>query len=172
MSIVISKEHLDKIELVIFDFDGVFTDNSVYVSQEGIEQVSCWRSDGLGISRLQSAGFKMYIISTESNPVVSVRAKKLNIPCVQNVKDKSKAVLSLTKKTGIPLENTLYLGNDINDIGAFKIVGFPIAVADSYPEVHQFVRFLTEKPGGRGAVREVCDLIYHSKLEKREIGHE
>ena len=79
--------NLQTVKLVIFDFDGVFTDNSVYISQDGIESVKCHRSDGLGISKLKSLKIPTYIISTESNIVVSVRAKKLKIPVFQNIKD-------------------------------------------------------------------------------------
>lgn len=152
---------LKKIKLVIFDFDGVFTDNNVNISENGLESVNCCRSDGLGISRLKSIGIPNYIISTESNKVVSVRAKKLNIPVFQNIKDKSQAVSSLCEKLGINLENTMFVGNDINDIPALKIVGFPVAVSDSFEEILPYVIFKTQKKGGRGAVREICDLIFN-----------
>jgi len=152
---------LKKIQLVIFDFDGVFTDNNVNISENGLESVNCCRSDGLGISRLKSIGIPNYIISTESNKVVSVRAKKLNIPVFQNIKDKSQAVSSLCKELGINLKNTMFVGNDINDIPALKIVGFPVAVSDCYDEILPYVIFKTQKKGGRGAVREICDLIFN-----------
>ena len=154
---------LKKIELIIFDFDGVFTDNSVSISEGGLESVNCYRSDGLGISRLKSLGIPNYIISTESNKVVSVRAKKLNIPVFQNVKDKSEAVSSLCKKLRVSLENTMFVGNDINDIPALKIVGFPVAVSDAYDEIIPYVIFKTQKKGGKGAVREICDLIFNAQ---------
>jgi 3-deoxy-D-manno-octulosonate 8-phosphate phosphatase (KDO 8-P phosphatase) len=153
--------NLKKVKLVIFDFDGVFTDNSVYVSENGIESIKCNRSDGLGISRLRSIDIDTYIISTESNIVVSKRAKKLKIPVIQNVNDKSKAVKVLCKDLNINLKNTMFVGNDINDIPALKIVGFPIAVSDAYDEIHPYVIYKTQKNGGDGAVREICDLIYN-----------
>ena len=152
---------LQKVKLVIFDFDGVFTDNSVYISQDGIESVKCHRSDGLGISRLRSLKIPSYIISTESNIVVTVRAKKLKIPVFQNIKDKSETVKLLCKDLSIKLENTMFVGNDINDIPALKIVGFPVAVFDAYEEISSHVIFKTKKSGGFGAVREICDLIYN-----------
>ena len=152
---------LQKVKLVIFDFDGVFTDNSVYISQDGIESVKCHRSDGLGISRLRSLKIPSYIISTESNIVVTVRAKKLKIPVFQNIKDKSETVKMLCKDLSIKLENTMFVGNDINDIPALKIVGFPVAVFDAYEEISSHVIFKTKKSGGFGAVREICDLIYN-----------
>lgn len=153
--------NLQTVKLVIFDFDGVFTDNSVYISQDGIESVKCHRSDGLGISKLKSLKIPTYIISTESNIVVSVRAKKLKIPVFQNIKDKSESVKILCKDLGIKLENTMFVGNDINDIPALKIVGFPVAVFDAYDEIKPHVMYKTKKRGGHGAVREICDLLYN-----------
>jgi 3-deoxy-D-manno-octulosonate 8-phosphate phosphatase (KDO 8-P phosphatase) len=153
--------NLEKVKLVIFDFDGVFTDNSVYISHDGIESVKCHRSDGLGISKLKALKIPTYIISTESNIVVSVRAKKLKIPVFQNIKDKSESVKLLCKELGIKLENTMFVGNDINDIPALKIVGFPLAVFDSYDEIIPHVIYKTKKKGGFGAVREICDLLYN-----------
>ena len=153
--------NLEKVKLVIFDFDGVFTDNSVYISQDGIESVKCHRSDGLGISKLKALKIPTYIISTEPNIVVSVRAKKLKIPVFQNIKDKSKSVKILCKELGIKLENTMFVGNDINDIPALKIVGFPVAVFDAYDEIKPHVMYKTKKRGGHGAVREICDLLYN-----------
>ena len=160
---MISKEMLSTIKLIVFDFDGVFTDNTVYVTQGGVESVRCWRSDGLGLSRLQSIGVKAFIISTEENPVVTARANKLKIPCKQGVEDKAEAILQTCTEQGITPEHTMFVGNDINDIPAFKLVGFPVAVAEAYPEVYPHVLFHTKKPGGFGAVREVCDLIFQAR---------
>jgi len=156
--------NLKKIKLVLFDFDGVFTDNSVYISHDGIESVRCYRSDGIGISKLKTLKIPTYIISTESNIVVSVRAKKLKIPVLQNVKDKSKSVKKLCNDLNIKLEDTMFVGNDINDINALNIVGFPIGVLDSYPEIIPHIKYKTSKPGGHGAVREVCDLIFNAHV--------
>lgn len=154
---------LSSIRLIVFDFDGVFTDNTVYVSQEGVESVRCWRSDGLGLSRLKSLGVSLYIISTEANPVVAARANKLNLPCRQGIEDKAVAILETCRELGIEPAHTMFVGNDINDIPAFRAIGFPVAVADAYPEVFPHVLGRTQKLGGQGAVREVCDWIYFAK---------
>lgn len=159
----INKELLASVRLIAFDFDGVFTDNTVYVTQDGVESVRCWRSDGLGLSRLQSVGVQAFIISTEANPVVTARAKKLKMPCKQGIEDKAATILETCRELGIASEQTMFVGNDINDIPAFKSVGVPVAVADAYPEVYPHIIYRTEKPGGFGAVREVCDLIFHAK---------
>ena len=160
---MISKEMLSTVKLIAFDFDGVFTDNTVYVTQGGVESVRCWRSDGLGLSRLQSIGVHVFIISTEENPVVTVRANKLKIPCKQGVEDKAAAILQTCAELGIAPEHTMFVGNDINDIPAFKSVGLPVAVADAYPEVYPYVLLRTNKFGGLGAVREICDLVFNAK---------
>ncbi len=163
-------ELLSSVRLIAFDFDGVFTDNTVYVTQDGVESVRCWRSDGLGLSRLRSVGVQAFIISTEVNPVVSARAQKLKLACKQGIEDKAAAVLATCSELEIPPEQTMFVGNDINDIPAFKSVGLPVAVADAYPDIYPYVLYRTQKPGGMGAVREVCDLVYSAKIaDKSEV---
>lgn len=154
---------LSSVRLIAFDFDGVFTDNTVYVTQDGLETVRCWRSDGLGLSRLRNVGVHALIISTEVNPVVSARAEKLKLAVKQGVEDKASAILAICSELNIPPEETMFVGNDINDIPAFKSVGLPVAVADAYPDIYPYVLYRTQKPGGMGAVREVCDLVYNAK---------
>jgi 3-deoxy-D-manno-octulosonate 8-phosphate phosphatase (KDO 8-P phosphatase) len=160
---MISHELLASVELVIFDFDGVFTDNSVYVTQDGVESVRCWRSDGLGLSRLRSINVKTFIISTETNSVVAARAKKLNVPCKQGIEDKAASILETCRELCVTPEKTMFVGNDINDILGFQTIGIPVAVFDAYPEVDPHVVFKTKTPGGLGAVREICDLIFQAK---------
>jgi 3-deoxy-D-manno-octulosonate 8-phosphate phosphatase (KDO 8-P phosphatase) len=157
---MLSTEKLCSIKLAVFDFDGVFTDNAVYVSEAGIESVKCSRSDGLGLSRLKSIGVDTLIISTEKNPVVSVRANKMGIKCIQGVENKAETLNKLALDQSINLRSVMFLGNDINDISAFKLVGIPVAVADAYEEVTQYTIHMTECKGGMGAVREICDKIY------------
>jgi 3-deoxy-D-manno-octulosonate 8-phosphate phosphatase (KDO 8-P phosphatase) len=163
---MISPSTFSSVRLIVFDFDGVFTDNTVLVDQRGVESVRCWRSDGLGISRVLALGVQTYIISTEVNPVVTVRAEKLNTPCRQGVQRKDDEILNICGELGIPTKQTMFVGNDINDIPAFKVIGFPVAVADAYPEVSPYVIFQTERPGGLGAVREICDIVFEAKMLK------
>jgi YrbI family 3-deoxy-D-manno-octulosonate 8-phosphate phosphatase len=151
------------VRLIAFDFDGVFTDNSVYVTQDGIESVRCWRSDGLGLERLRSIGIETLIISTEINPVVMARAKKLNLPCKQGVQDKAAEILATCQDLQIDLQQTMFVGNDINDIPAFQLIGIPVGVADSYPEIYPYILCRTQRPGGLGAVREICDLVFNAR---------
>lgn len=155
-----SKKLLKNIRAIFFDFDGVFTNNQVIVSEDGKESVFCHRSDGLGLQKLKEIGLKMAIISTEANSVVSMRAKKVKIDCHQDCDNKLAKLKSLAKKDNIPLEQVAYVGNDINDIECLTAVGVPIAVADAYPEVTKISKIILTKKGGYGAVREICDKIY------------
>lgn len=151
------------IQVVAFDFDGVFTDNMVYVTQDGVESVRCWRSDGIGLSRLRGVGVEPLILSTELNPVVGVRARKMKTECIQGIEDKAAAIVEFCRARGVDPANAAFVGNDVNDIPAFKAVGLPIAVSDSYPEIFNHVLYRTARQGGHGAVREVCDLIFHAR---------
>lgn len=162
------QDRLACVRLMVFDFDGVFTDNTVLVGQDGTESVRCWRSDGLGLSRLKDAGVPAAIVSTEVNPVVSRRAEKLQLPCKQAVADKAEAVLKLCQEYGVQPEYVMFVGNDVNDIPAFDVVGFPVAVADAHPETDRHVVFHTKRPGGFGAVRELCDLVVQARLTMKQ----
>lgn len=163
---------LSEVRAVIFDFDGVFTDNTVYVDQNGVESVRCWRSDGLGLSKLRNIGLKTLIVSTEVNPVVTVRARKLKTECMQGVENKGHAITEWALSEEIPLVNIAFIGNDINDSAALRSVGVPIAVADAHTEILPLVRYRTHAPGGQGAVREVCDLIVNIKAARNIKGEE
>jgi YrbI family 3-deoxy-D-manno-octulosonate 8-phosphate phosphatase len=153
------QEAIRKIRLVAFDFDGVFTDNMVYVLQDGSEAVRCNRSDGIGLQKLKKLGIETVIISTESNPVVSARAQKLKIRCFQNCEDKRKTLENVAQEIGILLDEVAFVGNDINDQPCLNHVGLPIVVNDAHPAVVSIARYQTRNPGGCGAVREVCDLF-------------
>ena len=162
------KIDLTEIKLVLFDFDGVFTNNLVYVDENGLEQVRCNRSDGLGLKKLNDMNISSYIVSTETNNVVQARAKKLGISCINSVQDKGAAVKSLVKELRIDLNKVMFLGNDINDIPALKIVGFPVGVADSFSDIEEYILFKTKNSGGHGAVREICDMI-HKQLSEQNV---
>jgi YrbI family 3-deoxy-D-manno-octulosonate 8-phosphate phosphatase len=148
-----------KIKLLVFDFDGVFTDNTVYVAEDGSESVRCWRSDGLGLRKLDKLGIAYAIISTEANPVVVQRAKKLQIRCMHDCADKLVSLRALVAELGVGLEECAFVGNDINDTIVLENVRLPIVVADAHEDVVSHARLQTSKNGGFGAVREVCDLF-------------
>lgn len=147
------------IGLVVFDFDGVFTDNTVLAFDDGTEAVSCWRGDGLGIRAVQAMGIEAFVLSTETNGVVGVRCRKLKLPFLQGCENKGAALTSLTGERGLELRQVAYVGNDINDLECLRMVGLPIVVADAHPSVRRAALWRTRLPGGRGAVREVCDFL-------------
>jgi YrbI family 3-deoxy-D-manno-octulosonate 8-phosphate phosphatase len=150
---------LRQVRLVAFDFDGVFTDNAVYVSQDGTEMVRCVRSDGLGLQALTALGVATVVISTEKNPLVGARCRKLNIRCIQGCDDKRAALERVAAELAVTMSDTAFVGNDINDLDCLKVVGVPIVVADAQEEVLPHAQYRTTTPGGYGAVREVCDVI-------------
>ncbi|MFA5065961.1 MAG: HAD hydrolase family protein [Dehalococcoidia bacterium] len=149
--------------MVVFDFDGVFTDNRVLVFQDGTEAVICSRSEGLGLAALRQFGLALLVISSETNPVVGSRCQKLDLPCVQSCENKLQCLVQEAAKLNIPLRQVAYMGNDINDIECFKAVGLPVCVADSHSDVLKIARHVTVLPGGRGAVREFCEFILKVK---------
>ena len=153
------QEIIPKIRLVAFDFDGVFTDNMVYVSEDGKETVRCFRGDGIGLQNLRQLGVETVIISTESNPVVSERARKLKIRCFQDCRDKRAVLDRVAREIGISLDEVAFVGNDVNDLPCLTCVGLPIAVQDAHRKVVPVALFRTKTRGGCGAVREVCDLF-------------
>ena len=155
--------NFDQLALIVFDFDGVFTDNKVIVSEQGMESVICCRSDGMGLSKLRGIGMDMMILSTEKVPIAQVRAKKLKIDCIHDCEDKLRQLNEIILAKGISLENVAFVGNDINDLECLKVVGFPVCVNDAYPEVKEVCSIVLTKNGGEGAVREFCDLIFDDK---------
>jgi N-acylneuraminate cytidylyltransferase len=153
----------EKVAALILDFDGVFSDDKVYVFQDGREAVRCDRSDGMGINLLKKTGLPIWVLSTEPNPVVQARAAKLGIPCLQGLSDKGQALGKLLKEQGIDPAQVVYVGNDVNDLPCIALVGCAVAVADAHPEVLAQADIILEHNGGDGAIREVCELI----LERR-----
>ena len=156
-----------QIQMVVFDFDGVFTDNRVLVMQDGTEGVFCSRADGFGLAALRSAGVQSLVISKEVNPVVGERCKKLRIPCIQGCDNKQEVLTREIRQLGISPERVAYVGNDINDIECLEIVGLPVCVADAWPPVTELSKIVTKAKGGYGAVREFCDFIVDIKNENQ-----
>ena len=148
-----------KIRLLVLDFDGVLTDNRVWVDQDGHEMVAANRSDSLGINLLRQAGVETVVISMETNPVVAARCRKMNVPYIQGEDDKKSALKKLLAERQIEAASVVYLGNDVNDLPCFPLVGWAVAVADAMPGVARQADFVLSRPGGHAAVRELCDLI-------------
>ncbi len=157
----------ERIELIVLDFDGVITDNRVYTDQDGREMVAASRSDSLYLKALREKGVETVILSSEPNPVVAARAKKMGLESTQGVgiQAKGPALMRLLEQKNVPAERVVYVGNDLNDLPCFEIAGWAVAVADAYPEVLRAADFVLSKPGGHGAVRELCEIIL-KKIEE------
>jgi YrbI family 3-deoxy-D-manno-octulosonate 8-phosphate phosphatase len=158
-----SDDELRSVGLVVFDFDGVFTDNRVWVSETGEESVACWRGDGIGLRRLDEVGVPYVIVSTEPNPVVARRAEKLRARAIHGVDDKLGIVSDEAARAGVGLDVVAYVGNDVNDTACLEAVGVPVVPADAWPEVVPLARWVLERRGGHGCVRELCDAVWRSR---------
>jgi N-acylneuraminate cytidylyltransferase len=145
--------------LLVLDFDGVVTDDRVYVAEDGREMVACTRGDGMGTTLLRRAGFPVVILSTEKNAVVGARARKLQVECRQGCEDKTLELERLLGERGVRAAQVVYVGNDVNDIGCLRRAGCGLVVADAHPMAKAAARGVLSHSGGRGAVREVAELI-------------
>jgi 3-deoxy-D-manno-octulosonate 8-phosphate phosphatase (KDO 8-P phosphatase) len=154
---------LERVRFAIFDFDGVFTDNRVWVNERGEEMLAFSRSDGLGLRRLDQVGVQYLILSMEQNPIVGARAQKLRAECVQGADDKLTVVRERTAAAGVSLEQTAYVGNDVNDAECLRAVGLPVVPADAWPEVMPLARWVLSRSGGAGCVREFCDAVWEAQ---------
>ncbi|MFJ9147992.1 cytidylyltransferase domain-containing protein [Streptomyces sp. NPDC102270] len=155
----------DDIDAAVLDFDGTQTDDRVLIDADGKEFVSVHRGDGLGIAALRRSGLKMLILSTEQNPVVAARARKLKIPVLHGIDRKDLALKQWCEEQGIAPERVLYVGNDVNDLPCFALVGWPVAVASAHDVVRGAARAVTTVPGGDGAIREIASWILGPSLD-------
>ncbi|NRQ34654.1 NTP transferase domain-containing protein [Nonomuraea sp. NN258] len=153
------------VDAVITDFDGVHTDDRAYVDSDGREMVLVSRSDGMGVSLLRRAGVKVLVMSTEHNPVVAARARKLGVPVLQGLAEKRTVLRDWLTIEGLDPARVAYVGNDVNDLGPMAEVGWPIATPDAHPRVRAAARVVLTKAGGSGAVRELCDRVIASRPE-------
>ena len=153
---------MNSIKLLVYDFDGVMTDNKVYVDQHGNEMVQVSRADGLGISEIRKLGIQQMILSTEINPVVGARAKKLDLFCLQGVVTKAQALTEYCNVHQISLSDVAYVGNDINDLEVMKLVGTTFCPADAYSSIKEISQFILSSKGGNGVSREILDLLTQS----------
>ncbi|MBN1264749.1 MAG: acylneuraminate cytidylyltransferase [Anaerolineales bacterium] len=155
------------VKLVVLDFDGVLTDNRVWVNQDGVEWVAANRSDGWGIRQLKTHGIDVIVLSTETNPVVTARCRKLQIEVAQGVGDKKAALEILLRERNLAEDRVVYMGNDVNDLSVYPLVGCFFAPTDAHPEVLLQADLVVSEKGGRGAVRELADMLLANM--KREV---
>lgn len=152
--------NITDIDFFVFDFDGVLTDNSVYMSTDGLESVRCNRADGLAFDVLRNLNKRCYILSTELNPVVTKRAEKLRLPVIQGVSDKVEALNNLVKENNTSFQHVAYIGNDLNDYYAMKISAYSACPADSHPRIKEIAKFVLNTNGGEGVVRELVEHVF------------
>ena len=156
---MIFKLNIVNLSAIFFDFDGVLTTNKVFVSQEGVEMVCCNRSDGLAFDVLKRINIPIFIISSETNPVVSARAKKIGIDVIQGVERKDKLLNDVSIKQNINLKNALFVGNDLNDYYAIQSCGYSICPSDSHYKIKDLANYVLKSRGGEGVVREIIEEV-------------
>jgi YrbI family 3-deoxy-D-manno-octulosonate 8-phosphate phosphatase len=149
----------EDVALIIYDFDGVMTDNRVFVFKDGQEAVLVNRSDGLAVRAIKQMGIRQIIVSTETNAIVAARARKLQIPFIRAVDDKRKVVEKYLRRNRIKKEKVIFVGNELNDKSAMKFVGIAIAPSDGHPDVKKISQVVLSAKGGHGVVRELLDLL-------------
>jgi len=157
----LSSISINSINALVFDFDGVLTNNLVHIDQDGKELVSCSRADGLAFDVLRKLKKSAYILSTETNAVVTSRAKKLKIPVLQGVSNKVNGIKQLAEQEGINLNNILYVGNDLNDYRVMQLCGYTACPADSHEQIKSISSLVLKTSGGNGIVRELLEDVFN-----------
>ncbi len=157
-----------KVHAVVFDFDGVMTDNRVLVFSDGREAVIADRSDGLGISLLRKkTALYLLVLSTETDPVVKHRCQKLQLEYLSGVEDKLPPLQDWLAPRHVDAKSCVYVGNDVNDASCMQHVGYAVAPADAHRSVLSTVDLVLTRNGGRGAVRELAELLLsHAGTER------
>ena len=165
-----------RFDLIVFDFDGVLTDNHVLVLENGLEAVVCNRSDGLAFDMLRKADMPVLILSTEGNKVVAARAKKLRVPLLQGVVNKHKALVNYCSENGMRLKRTLFVGNDLNDLEPMQAAGWRACPSDAHPRIRKICHFKLKAKGGQGVVRELAESVlglnYLTDKPQKGVNHD
>lgn len=156
---------MKKIKLIVSDFDGVMTDNRVLLDEEGKESIFFNRADGMGVNMIKELNIPFLILSTELNPIVGRRAEKLKVEVIQGVLNKEKELIDYCLEQEIPLQDVLYIGNDINDLDVMKIVGIRAVPSDAYDVVKQIADIKLKTQGGFGVIREVAELLKLNNID-------
>lgn len=150
----------ENVTLLVMDFDGVLTDDRVWVDQDGKEMIASSRADGLGLERLRKhTHIKALVLSKETSQVVAARCKKLDLPVIQSVQDKPKTLEDLLKERRIDKNTVIYIGNDLNDLECFSLAAYAVAPASAQQEVRRHADLVLRNTGGLGAIRELCELL-------------
>ena len=163
---------IKQVDALIFDFDGVLTDNRVILNQQGVESVVCNRADGLAFDALRRLGVPTYIISTETIPLALMRGEKLNVPVLHGIKNKTETLLKLVEDNNYSLDKILYVGNDLNDFYVMDICGIRVCPADSHGEIKAISDIVLKKNGGEGVAREVIEVVLGISIKETLYNNE
>jgi len=154
---------LDDIKIVFYDFDGVMTNNKVFINQNGVEMVQVNRADGLAVAEIKDIGIEQIILSTETNSVVNARANKLGISCLYGVINKKEALLEYVNKANISIKHVAFIGNDLNDKAVMELVGHSFCPADAHECIKSISDNILKTKGGNGVIRELMDILIKIK---------
>jgi 3-deoxy-D-manno-octulosonate 8-phosphate phosphatase (KDO 8-P phosphatase) len=161
-----------KIKLLLLDVDGVLTDGGIYIDDRGVETKRFDVRDGQGITLLQRAGIRVGIITGRSSKVVRYRARELGVRIVyQQTADKAQVYEEIKRNAGLDDTEIAYIGDDLGDLPVLRRVGFAIAVRDAWPALKPEVDYVTRTGGGRGAVREVAELLLGSSRDRKKLAN-
>ena len=158
--------NVNELDALVIDFDGVLTNDRVYLDENGVESVRCHRGDGLAFDVLRKLNIPAFILSTEKNSVVAMRAKKLKIQAIQGISNKVTALLSLIDTECFNIEKVLYVGNDLNDYRVMQLCGFTACPADSHEKIKQVSTVILKTNGGDGVVRELIEQVMDIDIVK------
>ena len=153
-------------QLLCLDVDGVLTDGKLYYGSNGEELKAFFTQDGSALKRLMQSGLQVAIISGRRSAMVARRAQELGITHVyEGYADKIPALTKLEAASGISSQHMAHAGDDVADLGLFERVGLALAVADAHPDVRARADYVSTLPGGRGAVREIAELIMAARQQ-------
>ena len=164
MTKISKKINFIDLDLCIYDFDGVFTDNTVSINEKSEESVVCNRADGLAIDYMRKMKIKMIILSSEKNKVIKARAKKLKITCIQGINKKANFLKRFFVKNNYNPNKCLYVGNDLNDFHAMKLCGYRACPSDSHARIKKISNLRIKKKGGEGVIREIAENFFDLDL--------
>ena len=164
------KERASKVKLLLLDVDGVLTDGRIIYDSKGRDSKFFDVHDGLGVYVLSKAGIKTVLITAKGSTTIKLRARDMRVAEVfSNISPKSAILDKLLKKYNVLKDEVCFVGDDLVDLGIMKLVGFSVAVFNACPEIKQVASYITVKHGGRGAVREVAELILKSQGKWEDI---
>ncbi|MEQ8786774.1 MAG: HAD hydrolase family protein [Pirellulaceae bacterium] len=164
------EDRCKQVELILCDVDGVLTDGGIVYDNQGIETKSFHVRDGLGIRLWRKGGYEFGVLTSRNSHIVKVRCAELGVDLVrQGFEEKAPAALEVVKRLNLEPAKVCYIGDDLPDLPVLRQMGLAVAVADAVQEVQAAAHYTTTLPGGRGAVREVIEMLLKSKLRWEDL---